>query len=74
MLQRHKIFNETIRNEVVMLTVNKTEEQIKNIVTHKPVLDVIQLSPNPLGIVWQCDHYGHFLTLTSPLTVYLLSF
>ena len=59
MLQRHKICNQTIRNEVVMLTltVNKTEEQTtKNIVTHKPVLDFIQFSPNPVSIVWQCDH------------------
>ena len=73
MLERYKIFNETIRNEVVMLTVIKTEEQItKNIVTHKPVLDFIQFSPNPLSIVWQCDHHDHFFTLTSPLTVYPL--
>ena len=44
-----------------MLTVNETEEQItKNIVTHKPVLDFIQFSPNPLSIVWQCDHHDHF--------------
>ena len=54
------IFNQTIRNEVVMLTVNKTEKQTtKNIVTHKPVLDFIQFSPNPLSIVWQCDHHDH---------------
>ena len=57
-LQRHKIFNQTIRNEVVMLTANKTEEQTtKNIVAHKPVLDFIQFSENPVSIVWQCDHY-----------------
>ena len=74
MLERYKIFNETTRNEVVILTVIKTEEQItKNIVTHKPVLDFIQFSPNPLSIVWQCDHHDNFfLTLTSPLTVYPL--
>ena len=62
MLQRHKIFNQTIRNEVVMLTltVNKTEEKTtKNIVTHKPVLHFIQFSPNPVSIVWQCDHHDH---------------
>ena len=56
-LQRHKIFNQTKINGVVMLTINKTEEQTtKNIVTHKPVLDFIQFSPNPVSIVWQCDH------------------
>ena len=67
-LQRHKIFNQTIRNEVEMLTVNETEEQItKNIVTHKPVLDFIQFSPNPLSIVWQCDHHDHFFYSYLPI-------
>ena len=68
MLERYKIFNETIRNEVVMLTVIKTEEQItKNIVTHKPVLDFIQFSPNPLSIVWQCDHHDYFFDSYLPI-------
>ena len=66
-LQRHKIFNQTKRNEVVMLTINKTEEQTtKNIVTHKPVLDFIQFSPNPVSIVWQYDHHDHFFLLLTP--------
>ena len=68
MLERYKIFNETIRNEVVMLTVIKTEEQItKNIVTHKPVLDFIQFSPNSLSFAWQCDHHDHFFDFYLPI-------